>query len=50
MEKTESSGTGKIMTVFGKEDITEHNIADLTKEIAVIGKYLKDHGAKKVAV
>lgn len=42
--------TAKIMTVFGKEDITDHNIADLTKEISVVGKHLKEHGAKRVAV
>ncbi|KAF2191833.1 hypothetical protein K469DRAFT_556422 [Zopfia rhizophila CBS 207.26] len=43
-------GTGKILTVFGKEDITEHNVADITREIGIIGKYLKDHGAKRVAI
>lgn len=45
-----SSGTAKILTVFGKEEITDHSISDVTKEIAVIGKYLKDHGATRVAV
>jgi acyl-CoA synthetase (AMP-forming)/AMP-acid ligase II len=50
LEKSESSGTGKLMTVFGKEEITEHNIADLTKEIAIVGKYLQERGAKRVAV
>lgn len=50
LEKTESSGTGKIMTVFGREGVTEHNIAETTKEIGIIGKHLKDHGAKRVAI
>jgi hypothetical protein len=45
-----SSGTAKILTVFGKEDITDHSIADITKEINVIGKHLKEHGAKRVAI
>ncbi|KAJ4293644.1 hypothetical protein N0V90_008928 [Kalmusia sp. IMI 367209] len=45
-----SSGTANIMTVFGKEGITDHNIADITKEITIIGKHLKDHGAKRVAI
>ncbi|KAF2871099.1 hypothetical protein BDV95DRAFT_495051 [Massariosphaeria phaeospora] len=45
-----STGPGKILTVFGKEDVTEHSISDLSKEIGVIGKHLKDHGAKRVAV
>lgn len=43
-------GTGKILTVFGKQDITEHSIAELTKEISIIGKHFKDHGAKRVAI
>ncbi|KAF2646775.1 hypothetical protein P280DRAFT_386650 [Massarina eburnea CBS 473.64] len=45
-----SSGTAKILSVFGKEDITDHTIADTTKEINVIGKHLKDHEAKRVAI
>jgi acyl-CoA synthetase (AMP-forming)/AMP-acid ligase II len=45
-----SSGTANILTVFGKEEITDHSIADITKEIGVIGKHLKEHGAKRVAV
>ncbi|KAF1847855.1 uncharacterized protein K460DRAFT_403172 [Cucurbitaria berberidis CBS 394.84] len=45
-----SSGTANIMTVFGKEGVSEHKIEGLTKEIAIIGTHLKDHGAKRVAV
>ncbi|KAF2788818.1 hypothetical protein K505DRAFT_328658 [Melanomma pulvis-pyrius CBS 109.77] len=45
-----SSGTAKIMTVFGKESVTENSIADITKEISIVGKHLKDHGAKRVAI
>ncbi|KAJ4346719.1 uncharacterized protein N0V89_010651 [Didymosphaeria variabile] len=45
-----SSGHANIMTVFGKEGVTDHAIADITKEITIIGKHLKDHGAKRVAV
>ncbi|KAF1969764.1 hypothetical protein BU23DRAFT_512646 [Bimuria novae-zelandiae CBS 107.79] len=45
-----SSGTANIMTVFGKEGVTEHKIADITKEITVIGKQLNDHGTKRVAI
>ncbi|KAF2276464.1 uncharacterized protein EI97DRAFT_433295 [Westerdykella ornata] len=47
---SESSPRGKIMTVFGKEDIIDHDIDHLTAEIKVIGKHLKDHGAKRVAL
>lgn len=45
-----SSGTAHIMTVFGKEGVSEHKIEAITKEIAIIGTHLKDHGAKRVAV
>lgn len=45
-----SSGTAHIMTVFGKEGVTEHSVEGITKEIAIIGKHLKDHGAKRVAL
>lgn len=51
LDKNASAGrSGKILTIFGKEDITEHSIRDLTKEINIIGKYLQEHGAKRVAV
>jgi acyl-CoA synthetase (AMP-forming)/AMP-acid ligase II len=49
-KKASSSGTATILTVFGKEEISEHNIAALSKEIASIGKHLQDRGAKRVAV
>lgn len=45
-----SSGTAKIMTVFGKQEISEHKIESVTKEIAVIGKHLQEGGAKRVAI
>lgn len=47
---SETSKTGKIMTVFGKEGITDHDISEITKEIGIIGKQLKEHGAKRVAI
>ncbi|RMY44692.1 hypothetical protein D0863_16176 [Hortaea werneckii] len=45
--KTVSSGS--IMTVLGKE-VVEHNIADITKEIIILGKHLADSGVKRVAI
>jgi hypothetical protein len=45
-----SSGTANIMTVFGKEGVTEHKVEEITKEIAIVGKHLQDRGAKRVAV
>jgi acyl-CoA synthetase (AMP-forming)/AMP-acid ligase II len=49
-KKASSSGTATIVTVLGKEDITEHNIAGISKEIAIVGKHLQEHNAKRVAV
>lgn len=43
-------GTAKLVTVFGKQDIINHSIADITKEISIVGKHLQDHGAKRVAI
>ncbi|CBY00154.1 hypothetical protein LEMA_P012840.1 [Plenodomus lingam JN3] len=45
-----SSGTATLMTVRGKEGVSEHAVDDITKEIAIIGSHLKDHGATRVAV
>lgn len=45
-----SAGTSSIMTVYGKEGVSEHKIDSVTKEIAIIGKHLQEHGAKKVAI
>jgi acyl-CoA synthetase (AMP-forming)/AMP-acid ligase II len=49
-KSTDTTAKGKIMTVHGKQEIVEHNIDDITKEINIIGKHLQDHGAKKVAI
>jgi acyl-CoA synthetase (AMP-forming)/AMP-acid ligase II len=45
-----SGGTANIMTVFGKEGVTEHKVEDITKEIAILGKHLQERGAKRVAI
>lgn len=45
-----SSGKATIMTVYGKDGVSEHKIEGVTKEIAIIGKYLKDHSVKRVAI
>ncbi|WPH03842.1 Hypothetical protein R9X50_00672500 [Acrodontium crateriforme] len=41
---------GLIMTVLGKQELIEHEIEDLTKEIAVIGQHLKSIGVNRVAI
>lgn len=49
-KKASSSGTATIMTVLGNEDLSEHSIPGITKEIAIVGKHLQDHNASRVAV
>ncbi|KAI6787304.1 acetyl-CoA synthetase-like protein [Hortaea werneckii] len=41
--------SGSIMTVLGKE-VVEHDIADITKEINILGKHFADSGVKRVAI
>lgn len=41
---------GLIMTVLGREEIIEHDVQDLTNQIAIIGKHLQQAGVKKVAI
>ncbi len=41
---------GSIMTVMGKEEVVEHDVEQLTKEIVVMGKHLKEAGITKVAI
>ncbi|KAF2721136.1 AMP-extracellular domain-containing protein [Polychaeton citri CBS 116435] len=41
---------GIIMTVLGKEEVVEHEIEDLNKEMNIIGKHLKESGCQKIAI
>jgi hypothetical protein len=41
---------GLIMSVFGKEEVEEHEIAKLSKEINVLGAYWKANGVHRVAI
>ncbi|KAL8772844.1 MAG: hypothetical protein Q9209_002189 [Squamulea sp. 1 TL-2023] len=41
---------GKIYTVLGKEGVTDHNLADVAKEINSVGEYLVQHEVKRVAI
>ena len=40
----------KILTVFGREHIAEHDIGELSNEIAVIGTHIVKSGGRRVAV
>lgn len=40
----------KILTVMGREEIIDHKISDVTKEIIIVGEHIKKHGGKRVAL
>ncbi|KAI1005147.1 hypothetical protein K3495_g3069 [Podosphaera aphanis] len=42
--------TGKLITLLGSEEIVEHDLADITKQINLIGQYLKQNGTNRIAV
>lgn len=42
--------SGLIMTVLGKEELIEHEVAELSKEIGILGRHLKESGCVRVAV
>ena len=46
----ENGEKGAIMTILGKEEIIEHDIEQLSKEIEILGKHLKGAGVKAVAI
>ncbi|KAI9847906.1 MAG: hypothetical protein M1837_001423 [Sclerophora amabilis] len=41
---------GRILTVLGKEEVVEHNLDDMSREINIIGQKVRHHGGKRVAV
>lgn len=41
---------GKISTVLGRENVVEHDLDDISKEINVIGQYIREHSGKRVAI
>lgn len=42
--------TAKIMTVLGIEKVVQHDLKEMTKEINVIGTFIKKQGGSRVAV
>ncbi|KZM19088.1 uncharacterized protein EKO05_0010236 [Ascochyta rabiei] len=49
-KKASSTGTATLMTVLGTEALAEHDVAGISKEIAILGAHLHEHGARRVAV
>ncbi|KAI9654939.1 MAG: hypothetical protein M1821_005692 [Bathelium mastoideum] len=41
---------GKILTVYGREEVIEHSHEEISKEINIIGNHIQQHGGKRVAI
>ncbi|KAG6229646.1 hypothetical protein E4U26_008584 [Claviceps purpurea] len=46
----DTGATGRLLTVLGSENVIEHKIADINRQINIIGRYLKGQGSIKVAI
>ncbi|KAH0556129.1 hypothetical protein GP486_005936 [Trichoglossum hirsutum] len=42
--------TGSILTVLGKERIIEHRLEEVSREINIIGQYIRQHNGQRVAI
>ena len=42
--------TGKVITVYGKEEVIEYDFAKLSSEINAVGQHMKAHGGRRVAI
>ncbi len=41
---------GLIMTVLGRDEVVEHDVSDISKEIGILGRHWKAAGVTKVAI
>ncbi|KAI4602056.1 hypothetical protein KJ359_010922 [Pestalotiopsis sp. 9143b] len=46
----EGSTKGRILTVQGREKVTEHKLSEITRAINLIGQHASQQGGKKVAI
>ncbi|KAH6666885.1 hypothetical protein B0J14DRAFT_191752 [Halenospora varia] len=49
-EGKETGEKGKLFTVMGSEKVTEHETADIQRQINLIGQHIKENGGKNVAI
>ena len=49
-DETSKGQVGVVKTVSGKEEVLEHTFEQLSKEINALGKHVKSHGCKRVAI
>lgn len=41
---------GRLLTVFGKNNVTDHNMDDVTRQINLIGQHIAEQGGIRVAI
>ncbi|KAG5978479.1 hypothetical protein E4U55_006168 [Claviceps digitariae] len=46
----ESGATGRLLTILGSENVVEHKMAEINRQINVIGRYVEEQGSIKVAI
>ncbi|GAO16112.1 uncharacterized protein UV8b_02508 [Ustilaginoidea virens] len=46
----ESGAAGKLLTVFGSENVIEHKFDDINRQINVFGRYVEEQGFVRVAI
>ncbi|KAG6119991.1 hypothetical protein E4U13_007056 [Claviceps humidiphila] len=46
----DAGATGRLLTVLGSENVIEHKMADINRQINIIGRYLEEQGSIKVAI
>jgi hypothetical protein len=44
------STRGKILTIYGKEEVVEHDINEVSQEIHVVGDHIRKNGGSRVAI
>lgn len=46
----DGGGKGKILTVLGKQNVIDHKLEDITRQINLIGQHIADQGGIRVAI
>ncbi|KAH8591044.1 hypothetical protein B0O99DRAFT_598574 [Bisporella sp. PMI_857] len=49
-EGKETGHIGTISTILGTENVVKHNLAEITKQINLIGQHIKQNGGQNVAI
>ncbi|KAG5927287.1 hypothetical protein E4U42_002379 [Claviceps africana] len=46
----DAGASGRFLTVLGSENVVEHEMADMNRQINIIGRYVEEQGSIKVAI